>query len=344
MQTARIVAAIAAAAAAASACSNGDGCPYTDTVRSEEREADPTSVCAGASRGALPNLVQEYLVSCDLCGSGYNSCAMDGTYGAALAAARSDGGTSACPTPEGKTTVTIFCSETVRHPGTRTQGCVIEGRRPEGLAAARIDARSALGRYFAEHAHLEAAAVLAFDQMIAELIEHGAPEDLVIAAMDARSDEIRHAETTTAFARRFGASTPPAIASPARGRSLYEIALENEIEGVVRETFGAAVAVFRAEHAADPEIRAAMRAIARDEALHAVLSHAVGRWLHEKLDDGARTQIDAAQMQAIADLRRAATEDPPPVIRRVAGEPTAREMKAMLDALERSTWNVSEAA
>ena len=56
------------------------------------------------------------------------------------------------------------------------------GRRPEGLAPSTATGACAVGRYFADAAHLEAASVHAFRRLARELTAHGAPSSLVADA------------------------------------------------------------------------------------------------------------------------------------------------------------------
>ena len=52
-------------------------------------------------------------------------------------------------------------------------------------------------------------------------------------------------------------------------RELEAIAIENAVEGCVRESFGALLATWQAKTAGDARVRAAMKRIARDETRHA---------------------------------------------------------------------------
>src|SRR5205823_2406284 len=141
-----------------------------------------------------------------------------------------------------------------------------------------------LGEHFARVAHLEAASVHAFVRLGRELDAHGAPKRLLDAAARAARDEIRHARVTARIARRFGASPPPARVRQLAVRSLAAVAIENAVEGCVRETFGALVAKWQADHAGDAEVATAMERIARDESDHAALSWAIAGWSAARLD------------------------------------------------------------
>ncbi len=174
------------------------------------------------------------------------------------------------------------------------------GRVPAGLAPiAGVSARSALGAYFANAARLEAASVAAFRRLRDELELHGAPAALCEAARDAEQDEVRHTLAMARLARRHGGRYVRPRVEAVAPRSLAAIAEENAVEGCARETFGALLATHQAEHAADPEIARAMRAIAADETRHAALSWAIARWSLAQLDAAQRATITAAWHEAM---------------------------------------------
>src|SRR6185295_13862649 len=109
------------------------------------------------------------------------------------------------------------------------------GRRPPGLEEPKASA--GLGAYFSAMAQLEAASVDAFRILRRELSGHRLPRKLDRAMRRAARDEVRHARRIRALGRRFGgAYVPPAIERrPAR--SLEAIAIDNAVEGCVRETY-----------------------------------------------------------------------------------------------------------
>jgi hypothetical protein len=229
--------------------------------------------------------------------------------------------------------------------------CTNVGRRPAGLRRSRGNGSSralatkksapwtALGGYFAEAAHLEAASVHAFERLRDELRAHGAPNELVKTAERSIVDEVRHARVTTRFARRFGCEPATVRVRRPRARSLEAIALENAVEGCVRETFGAIVATWQATNATDTAIRAHMRRIANDETRHAALAWSVARWAEARLDARARSRIARARRNAVRDLGRSLATNLPPSSTRVAGLPNAREAKSLFEELSRSVWS-----
>ena len=209
------------------------------------------------------------------------------------------------------------------------------GRRPAGLApgAETLGATVSVAAWLAEAAHLEAASVIAFRRLERELLALGAPRELIVGARRSRADEIRHAREMTLLAHRFGAAPARVMIMPFEKRSVFEIALENAVEGCVRETYGALVAEYQARMAVDPEIRAVLRRVASDEARHAALAHDVAAWLAPRLDDAERAAIGRARAVAMADLRAAVLQPSAEDVVALAGMPRPREAQALLDAM-----------
>jgi hypothetical protein len=115
--------------------------------------------------------------------------------------------------------------------------CVVDGRRPSGLAPmAPPSARDRAGAWLAKAAWLEAASIFAFVELGRELEDRGAPAALARAALAAANDEIRHTQLMTRLAQRYGAAPPEPVVQPMAARSLEAMAIENAVEGCVRET------------------------------------------------------------------------------------------------------------
>lgn len=222
--------------------------------------------------------------------------------------------------------------------------CVI-GRRPDGMCApeAGEQATSALGQHFATMAQLEAASVAAFEILRRELRFHGAPDVLCQLAQAAQQDERRHAQVTMEQAQRFAATPARVRLVPRPLRSLLSIALENEVEGCVRETFGALVGAWQAEHAADQAIRQIMHTIAEEELRHAALAWQVRAWILPRLTPSEKQRLHDAQAQAIAVLRAELAEQPAADLVHVAGLPCPRDAVALLDRMEQETWRLAAA-
>jgi len=208
------------------------------------------------------------------------------------------------------------------------------GRRPSGLLASGREHDTGLGAHFAEMTRLEAASVDAFRHLRRELIAHGAPRRLVRAAERAARDEVRHARMTRALATRYGGEVIAPRVEPRPVRNLEAVAIENAVEGCVREAFGALIACFQAAAARDPVIRAAMARIARDETRHAALAFEVDAWLRGKLGGSARARVEAARDRALGELASNAVEAPA-ALRSTIGLPTRQQSRFLLDELTR---------
>jgi hypothetical protein len=179
----------------------------------------------------------------------------------------------------------------------------IGGRLTEGYYAPEGAER------LANMAYLEAVSVHAFERLERELEAHGAPRSLLLEAQRARRDEERHTAMTALLARHRGAlpRMPEPPRTPERERSLLEIAVENAVEGCVRETYGAAQGLIEATASDDATMRRVMRSIAADECRHAELAWAVHAWAMPRLTLEERRTVQEAMDDAIAEI---AARDP----------------------------------
>jgi hypothetical protein len=193
---------------------------------------------------------------------------------------------------------TVSSLDVEKHPEIR-HNC---GRRPEALELVGAAPGSDVGGELATMAELEAASVPAFDRLARELAAHGAPAELVRRAGMAMRDEVRHARAIGALAAQHGATPRSISVAELPLRSLEAIAIENAVEGCVREAYGALVATYQAE-AAEPALRATFRAIARDERRHAALAEDVHAWIVGALAPASRAAIELARAAARAELR-----------------------------------------
>jgi hypothetical protein len=113
------------------------------------------------------------------------------------------------------------------------------------------------------------------------------------------------------------------------------MAVENAVEGCIRETFGAVVAAYQARACEDGTIARALSAIAEDEARHAELSWRVAAWLDLRLSDDARRRVTEAAHRAFADLKKEMDIEPHACLVASAGLPQARIAQRMLAMLEK---------
>jgi hypothetical protein len=213
------------------------------------------------------------------------------------------------------------------------------GRRPAGLRSeGRAIASRALGRLFAEAAHLEAASVPAFERLAVALAHHGAPAPLRERAVAAAADERRHAALMTALAAEFGGTPATPEIDPIAPPTLLELARDNAVQGCVGETWAALIARHQADTAELPQIREAMRGLATDETEHAELAWAIDAWLHTKLSPVECTAIAATRAAAceVLHTRLTAAIDHP--AKQVAGIPRRSTALALYEGLRRSLW------
>ncbi|MDP3233372.1 MAG: ferritin-like domain-containing protein [Myxococcales bacterium] len=212
--------------------------------------------------------------------------------------------------------------------------CVV-GRRPEGLIdARRTHARTPLARHFEATASLEAAAVQAFIVMERELLAHGAPSSLSLRARIAAEDERRHTHTMASLARRFGGRPVHPVMERRPLRSLDAMALENVVEGCVRETFGALLAQRQGLLASDDEVRSTHQTIAAEETTHASLSWDLHGWMNQTLGARSRRELVSASRRAVETLKHEFCTTPQRELADTAGLPSGDEAVAMIDGLD----------
>jgi rubrerythrin len=211
--------------------------------------------------------------------------------------------------------------------------CPTSGRRPAGLCEPRPLDLSGVGAYLARMAFEEDASVVAFERMERELRALGAPQTLRSAARRAARDEVRHARTMRRLARARGGHVERACVADVPDRSAAVVAVENAIEGCVRETYGALVATWQSRRARDSKVRRAFARIAEDETSHAALSWAVARWIEARLCPEDRARVARARLAAVRSLRASVAIDPAAELVTALGLPTARDAGGLLDAM-----------
>ncbi len=275
-------------------CGCGGGQPDTVTVTAAQ---------------ACQMLEESYSVSAyasgatcrQLCSSSGFECELPQSYVTAVQSLNPDAGTT--PSDGG-----IRALDCPTSPATMTATCIVQctGRLTEGYGAPGGVASD--GERLAAMAYLEAVSVHAFERLERELDAHMAPPTLLRAARRARRDEVRHTAMTTHLARRRrGSPRLPEAPAPARTRTLLEVALENAVEGCVRETYGAVQGLVEARTSPDATMRRAMQSIAADECRHAELAWAVHAWAMARLGEHERRAVQRAMKDAIAEI---AARDP----------------------------------
>jgi hypothetical protein len=185
--------------------------------------------------------------------------------------------------------------------------------------------------------HAEAASVKAFVALARELADHGAPASLIDGCRTAACDEVAHARAIGALVERRGGTRPTLQFQPVPARGLRDLALENAVEGCVREVWAAMLAHWQATHARDPELRATMAPIARDEARHGDLARAIHAWAMTQLSDVEQQQVLAARAAAIATLGEQVARAPDDASE--LGLPTREQGVQLFAGLAAAVWD-----
>lgn len=211
------------------------------------------------------------------------------------------------------------------------------GRRPAGLSPnAPCAAETELGGHFAEAARLEAASVFAFEQLARDLTQLGAPAQLIAFARRSAREEVAHTQAMRALAQRFGAELGPVEIAPPPSRNALAIALENAVEGCVRETYGALLACYQAETAQDDAVRMTMTDVFADETRHAQLAWEIAAWLEPQLSEAERELVVSARSAAYAELRAELDAALSPEARALIGMPSTAIAESLLAQLDQA--------
>jgi hypothetical protein len=104
------------------------------------------------------------------------------------------------------------------------------------------------------------------------------------------------------LARAAGVHVPVVDVAPVARRPLDEIAVENAVEGCVREAVGAITLHRQARAAADPVLRGVLSSIAEDEARHGALAWAIDGWAMAHLREPARRDVEMARANELRAL------------------------------------------
>lgn len=152
------------------------------------------------------------------------------------------------------------------------------------LTAALPDAATCdrLAHEWLEDARAEHASVASFALLALQLMQLGAPPDLIRDAHLAALDEIRHAEICFALASTYANAPlgpgPLDTHGTVTETSLAQLATATLDDGCFGETTAALEAHEASKLAADPVVRAALEGIAEDESRHAELGWRIVAW------------------------------------------------------------------
>jgi hypothetical protein len=182
---------------------------------------------------------------------------------------------------------------------------------PAAPGAIELDARTAraLAEAWLEDGRQEHASIAAFARFTMLALAVGAPPEFAQGSQGASLDEIAHANGCLALARRYGAGDvgpgPVSLAGamPEQDAALADLAALTVHEGCVGETLGVLLATEQLSTATDPEVRALLERIVRDEQRHAELAWRFVRWAIERGGEEVRRAVAAAFDEAMAETR-----------------------------------------
>jgi hypothetical protein len=190
--------------------------------------------------------------------------------------------------------------------------------------------------HLARAAELEAASVVSFMALKAELEAHGGPRALVERVVEAARDEVRHARVVAALARRFGGKPSARRVRVPAVRALEAIAQENAREGCVTETWGALIGLHQARAARTSSVRRAYARIARDEVRHAALSWDLADWFASRLSAAERRRVGTEVKARAAELESSLGAEGCGELELELGLPAPERARAMFGSLRRS--------
>jgi hypothetical protein len=189
---------------------------------------------------------------------------------------------------------------------------------------------ASISQAWARVAQMEHASVAAFARFALQLLQLGAPPDLVERATAAMADETRHAQlafgVASAYADRKLGPAALDIERSLNESSLVEVTRLVVREGCVGETTAALEAREAAAHARSPQLAALLSGVADDEARHAELAWRFVSW--------ALDQQPQPVAEAVCRELERATGSPAPV-GTAAGEPVLLEHGVLPERLRR---------
>jgi hypothetical protein len=121
-------------------------------------------------------------------------------------------------------------------------------------------------------------------------------------------------------------------------RPLYDIALDNAVEGCVNETFAAACGLWQGEHAQLDTFRRVIAHISDEETEHAALSWDIHAWVMPLLSAAEQAQIRAAQAAAVEHLVADFRQEGDPLLQQAFGLPTRQQAARLFAQLKTSVW------
>ena len=215
--------------------------------------------------------------------------------------------------------------------------CIVEGR-----GSACIEKETAgtgdnnIGAWFARAHHAEKGSVFAFEQLRRDLIKLEAPSTLIAKIEDAIREEAEHTSMMKDFAiANKGKIMDLIFDGFLDTRSVWDIAVENLLEGCINESYAALQAFYQSRHAESEQIQGLFATIARDECKHAEIAREVHHFLLPLLSNSQQRELKDLGQKKWKDLQKSLYVQKHIPELDILGVPTPQIGAAMAKELER---------
>lgn len=169
-----------------------------------------------------------------------------------------------------------------------------------------VEPDAAIAHYWVRDAQMEHASVAAFARLTLQLLQHGAPPDLIADSQAASIDEVKHARDCFALASAYAGHDLGPDALPSGDVeldvSLEELARLTFEEGCIGETVASMLARAQLELCEFAEPSRVLAQIVEDEARHSVFAWRVVRWAIEVGGDTVRQTIAETAARKLAEI------------------------------------------
>ena len=216
--------------------------------------------------------------------------------------------------------------------------CVIEGRGTECIKKKMTgQGENVIGAWFARANHAEHSSVFAFAQLRRDLIQLQAPKHLLQKIDTAICEEAQHTSMMGDFARaNQGHLIEVQFDGFLDSRSLWDIAVENLLEGCINESYAALQALYQSRHAQTDFLKACFAKIATDECKHAEIAREVHQFLLPLLTKQQREELQCLQLQQWNKLQKAVSEQAIPTDLKILGLPSPEKASFMVQELSKA--------
>ena len=212
-----------------------------------------------------------------------------------------------------------------------------EGRFHDGVPRPSKQRGSDVQQWLSRAAQSERSSVQSFLLLAKELEYHGAPCDLIDRLRTAAREEVVHARMMHHLCIENDVSIPKCQDSILPKRGLFEIALENVVEGCVHERYAALQAHYQACNVQEERLRSIFSRIAHEETGHTALAEDLHIWFMSQLSKEEQSSVLRAKNEAQCALEKSllAREEKPEMLS-FWGLPSAQKSYELAQSLHRT--------